>query len=342
MSALPVLSPDLTDRAAPGLLRADVWRADALAAPRAQTLSSGDAALDAQLPGGGWPVGALTELLQAPGAHNEWRLLLPALARSGTGPVVLVAPPHLPFAPALQAQGLQAQRLLWLGAADSPDTAALWLSEQALRCAAVYAVLAWLPQVRPEQLRRLQWAAAEHHKLLFVLRPEVAQAQASPAVLRLLLDVADSAALSVQILKRRGPPLAEPLHLAARAPALLRVLASAKPTTATTTTTTTTATATATAEGESPVATSAHIAREGLHKPPSVIARPQAVAIYGFMDCRVAVAPRSDGKFVIASAAKQSSSLVESRTDGSPRRCAPRDDGYIQSLPSLQTRRAAT
>ena len=229
MSALPVPSQSLPERAAPGLLRADVWRADALATPRAQTLSSGDAALDVQLPGGGWPVGALTELLQAPGIHNEWRLLLPALARSGSGPVVLVAPPHLPFAPALQAQGLQAQRLLWLGAADSPDTAALWLSEQALRCAAVDAVLAWLPQVRPEQLRRLQWAAAEHHKLLFVLRPSAAQAQASPAVLRLLLDSDDGDALSVHILKRRGPPLAAPLHLAARPTALLRVLASVKP-----------------------------------------------------------------------------------------------------------------
>jgi protein ImuA len=129
----------------------------------------------------------------------------------------------------LQAQGLQAQRLLWLGAPDGQDTAALWLSEQALRCAAVDAVLAWLPQVRPEQLRRLQWAAAEHHKLLFVLRPSAAQVQASPAVLRLLLDLADGAALSVHILKRRGPPLTGPLHLAARPAALLRVLASAKP-----------------------------------------------------------------------------------------------------------------
>lgn len=229
MSALSVPSQSLPERATPGLLRADVWRADALAAPRAQTLPSGDAALDAQLPGGGWPVGALTELLQAPGIHNEWRLLLPALARSGSGPVVLVAPPHLPFAPALQAQGLQAQRLLWLGAADGQDTAALWLSEQALRCAAVDAVLAWLPQVRPEQLRRLQWAAAEHHKLLFVLRPTAAQAQASPAVLRLLLDFDDGGALSVHILKRRGPPLADPLHLAARPAALLRLLASVKP-----------------------------------------------------------------------------------------------------------------
>jgi protein ImuA len=77
----------------------------------------------------------------------------------------------------------------------------------------VDAVLAWLPQVRPEQLRRLQWAAAEHHKLLFVLRPSAAQAQASPAVLRLLLCLDDSAALSVQILKRRGPVLAQPLLL---------------------------------------------------------------------------------------------------------------------------------
>ena len=58
MSALPVPSQSLSERAAPGVLRADVWRADALAAARAQTLSSGDAALDAQLPGGGWTVGA--------------------------------------------------------------------------------------------------------------------------------------------------------------------------------------------------------------------------------------------------------------------------------------------
>ena len=229
MSALPAPSHSLPERSAQGLLRADVWRGDALAAPRAQTLPSGDAALDAQLPGGGWPVGALTELLQSPGVHNEWRLLLPALAHSGSGPVVLVAPPYLPFAPALEAQGLQAQRLLWLDAVAGQDAAALWLSEQALRCAAVDAVLAWLPQVRSEQLRRLQWAAAEHHKLLFVLRPNAAQAQASPAVLRLLLGLDDGAALSVHILKRRGPPLAEPLRLTARPAALLRVLASANP-----------------------------------------------------------------------------------------------------------------
>jgi len=96
-------------------LRADVWRAASLAAAPAQTVPTGDALLDAQLPGGGWPRGALTELLQDPGVHNEWRLLLPALAHCGSGPVALVAAPHRPFAPALQAQGLAAQRLVGVG-----------------------------------------------------------------------------------------------------------------------------------------------------------------------------------------------------------------------------------
>jgi protein ImuA len=134
-----------------------------LAAPQADTVSSGDAALDAQLPGGGWPVGALTELVQAPGVHLEGRLLLPALLRCGQGPVVLVGAPALgaaallPFAPALAGLGLPWQRLLWLRAAQ----AQLWVAEQALRCAPVDAVLLWLAQARPQELRRLQLAAAQ-------------------------------------------------------------------------------------------------------------------------------------------------------------------------------------
>ncbi|MEY3124626.1 MAG: translesion synthesis-associated protein ImuA, partial [Pseudomonadota bacterium] len=164
-------------------LHADVWHANAMAASPAHVLPTGDALLNAQLPGGGWPVGALTEILQNPGVHSEWRLLLPALARCGHGPVVLVGAPHLPFTPALAAQGLALHRLLWIAAQAAPQR--LWATEQALRCAEVDAVLAWLPQARTDQLRRLQMAAAEHAKLLFVLRPAQAQHEASPAVLRL-------------------------------------------------------------------------------------------------------------------------------------------------------------
>jgi protein ImuA len=194
-------------------------------------LPTGDALLDAQLPGGGWQVGALNEILQTEGLHSEWRLLLPALARSGRGPVVLVGAPHVPFVPALAAQGLPSQRLLWIAVQTVAQR--LWACEQALRCAEVEAVLLWLPAsrkdaVRSDQLRRLQMAASEHHKLLFLMRPASAQNDASPAVLRLHLALEASQAtpdaektylpdvLQVQVLKRRGPPLARPVQLRAR------------------------------------------------------------------------------------------------------------------------------
>jgi protein ImuA len=218
-------------------LHADVWRAHVLALAPQRTVATGEALLDLHLPGGGWPVGALTELLQSPGVHNEWRLLAPALARCGTGPVVLVAPPHLPFVPALAAQGLAARRLLWFklppggapagkgGGNPSASATPLWATEQALRCAPVDAVLAWLPQARTEQLRRLHLAAAEHHKLLFVMRSDQARQDASPAVLRLQLSSDADGGLCLELLKRRGPPLEHSLHLAARTPALRQLLA---------------------------------------------------------------------------------------------------------------------
>jgi len=188
-------------------------------------VATGDALLDAQLPGGGWPLGALSEILQPRGVHSEWRLLLPALARHGRAAVVLVGAPQVPFAPALRGQGLQVQRLLWVAAQASAQR--LWASEQALRCADVDAVLAWLPQARPEALRRLQMAAAEFDKLLFVLRPQEAQNESSPAVLRLWVGPADDAtdALQVRALKRRGPSLSQPLRLLGRPAGMARLLA---------------------------------------------------------------------------------------------------------------------
>ena len=214
-----------------------VWRADELARPVGAVVASGHAALDAQLPAGGWPVGALVEVLQAQSHQNEWRLLLPALVRC-SGAVLLVGALHQPFGPGLAAQGLDPQRLLCIIAQTAAQR--LWASEQALRCADVAAVLAWFPQVgsgqvRPEQLRRLQMAASTHAKLLFVMRPESAREESSPAALRLLVssasgasdraDLANHDALLLHILKRRGPPLAQPLLLPARPARLAALLA---------------------------------------------------------------------------------------------------------------------
>ncbi|MBK9575339.1 MAG: translesion DNA synthesis-associated protein ImuA [Rhodoferax sp.] len=199
---------------------ATVWRADELAHPPGLVLATGHALLDSQLPGGGWPVGAMVEILQAQSGQNEWRLLLPALKLRPAGPVVLVGAPHVPFGPGLAAQGLDLQSLLWITSAE--PAARMWACEQALRCAPVAAVLAWLPQARADQLRRLQMAAAQHSKLLFVMRSAQAQGEASPAVLRLLLAAPAAGAgepadaLCVHILKRRGPPLDQPVCLPAR------------------------------------------------------------------------------------------------------------------------------
>ncbi len=208
-----------------------VWRGQEMARVAAgAVLPTGFAALDAQLPGGGWPAAGLVELLQGSGGAGQglhgWALLAPALgALAGLqeSPIVLVGgPAHCtPFAPALAAHGVAPQRLLWVRA-GTPE-ALLWACEQALRCADVCAVLAWLPgtqaQVPAQALRRLHVGAVARGKPLWALRPEAAQRSASAAPLRLLLSGAPAAGaadtLRVQVLKRRGPPLQEPLELPA-------------------------------------------------------------------------------------------------------------------------------
>lgn len=197
-------------------------------------MATGHARLDAELPGGGWPLGAMTELLQPMADGAVWSLLLPALAahwQASGETVVLVRPPHEPFIPALSAAGLPAQAVLWVRAETA--TAALWAAEQALRCADVGSVVTWLPGARTADLRRLQGAAARRAgSLLFVLRPEGAAASASPARLRAAVRVArarEGAAsrLQINILKRRGPPLAAPLFLDAQGGQMQALLAAA-------------------------------------------------------------------------------------------------------------------
>jgi protein ImuA len=206
------VSPSSRPRLVDPLTLPYVWRVEDLAA-EAAVLPTGHPALDAQLPGGGWPVGSMVEVLQQRTGQHVWQLLLPGLAQAATrvGPVVLIAAPYEPFGPSLRAQGLAPERLLCVRAEKA--AARLWATEQALRCAEVAAVLAWLPQARSAELRRLHMAAQQQGRLLFVFRGLEARHEASPARLRLALEGADS--LEVRILKRRGPPLETALSLPA-------------------------------------------------------------------------------------------------------------------------------
>jgi protein ImuA len=212
-----------------------VWRAPELARAGERVAATGHAPLDAQLPGGGWPCGSLVEILQSRVGRHVWQLLLPALAEAtskGGGPIVLVDPPHLPFGPALKAQGLSPEDLLRVN--TKAAQAALWASEQALRCADVVALMAWLPRCRGTDLRRLHLAAAQQGKLLFVFRGLDARAESSPA--RVRIEIEESEQLRVRILKRRGPPLASAIELPSHPMRLQRLLDSRRRTTVTTST----------------------------------------------------------------------------------------------------------
>ena len=213
-------------RLASVLVSHNIWHADQMGVATGESdavCATGFIALNNHLPGGGWPLGAMVEILQTQAGQHDWQLLLPSLrVLSAAKPVLLVGAANRilqPFGPGLAARGLNAQRLLWV---DSPDPAAqLWSAEQGLRCPGVAAVLAWLPQdrcVSMPALRRLHLAAQTHGHALFVFRPSALAQEASPAPLRLMLEPqaigsAADAPIHLRILKRRGPPLTQTLEL---------------------------------------------------------------------------------------------------------------------------------
>jgi protein ImuA len=197
--------------AAPEALHPSLWRASQLARSSGLCVDTGFAALSAQLPGGGWPLGSLTELLlQQPGI-GELRLLRPALAGLGTRSIVLLQPPHPPQALALAALGVDPAQLIWIrSGAHSGD--ALWAAEQVLRSGCCGALLLWQQHARGETLRRLHLAAQSADTLFCMLRPLAAARDASPAPLRLSLRPV-AGGVEIGFVKRRGPQRDAPLFL---------------------------------------------------------------------------------------------------------------------------------
>jgi hypothetical protein len=195
-----------------------LWtRRDFAAAP---TVPTGHGALDAQLPGGGWPLGAITELMPARPGIGELSLAMPALARlAGEGRrIAVVQPPYRACAPAWSHARIPLPQMLLVEAPRAGD--ALWAAEQVLRSAAFGAALLWASAAHEWELRRLQLACEQGATLLFLFRPPAAAQQPSPAALRLRLDWREGAGLAIDILKSRGgSPRALSLHLPGRAPA---------------------------------------------------------------------------------------------------------------------------
>jgi hypothetical protein len=197
-----------------------IWRGSDLAQVPTPSLQTGFSELDAELPGSGWPVGAITEVLPKHEGIGELRLFGPALAGlSAKGKTLIwVAPPYRPYAPALEAAGINLSQLLIVRTHSSKDT--LWVLEQALRSNACGAVLGWLPHSTFRELKRLQFAAEGSETLAIIFRSKDT-VEPTPSALKIWLETAQGG-LAIHILKRRGSALTRPILLSAFATGLLK------------------------------------------------------------------------------------------------------------------------
>jgi len=175
-----------------------------------RTLPTGHARLDARLPGSGWPLGAVTELICAKPGLGEFSLLLPALTRmSEQGQwIIMIDPPWIPYPASLHGHGLLLEQLLLVRTQQEKES--LWACEQALNGGRCGAVLAWPERISFTRLRRLQLAAENSAKVAFLFRPENALDAASPAALRLQLEAGDQHGTRINVFKCRGNRPLEP------------------------------------------------------------------------------------------------------------------------------------
>lgn len=164
------------------------------------TQPTGHAALDAALPGGGWPESALSEILFEYTGIGELHLLWPTLARlTAAGErIVLIAPPYVPYPHAWMSAGIDLRQLTIISASPSE---ALWSAEQCLRSGSCGAVVCWPQRPDDRALRRLQVAAETGQTLAFAYRPLREAANPSPAALRLTIE---SKPGQLRVLKCRG------------------------------------------------------------------------------------------------------------------------------------------
>jgi protein ImuA len=183
--------------------RSDTWRGrDGCDSGRHSGLATGYHQLDATLYGKGWPLGQTIELLSDSNGLGAMGLFLPAMeALSEKGRwQVFIAPPFIPYAPLLDARGIDTQQVLLVHPQNRQDL--LWSIEQALRSTTCSAVFAWMGagEYRYSELRKLQLAAADSDTLSVLFRPRQAACNHAPASLRLEM----SAYRQVHILKQRG------------------------------------------------------------------------------------------------------------------------------------------
>ena len=202
----------------------NLWRGNDFAQVVTPSVPTGYAELDVHLPGAGWPTGVITEIhVERPGI-GELQLVMPAAARLTQAErwQVMIAPPYLPYAPALAAPGVKLSRLMLIR--PKTLTEQLWACEQALQSESCGSVMLWLDQsserIPEHALRRLQHAAERRDVLAMLFRASRASS-CTQAALRLHVSRQDGST-AVRILKRRGGGIPAPVVLDLHSTLLLR------------------------------------------------------------------------------------------------------------------------
>lgn len=171
--------------------------------------STGFAELDQLLPGGGWPVSGLIEVVSRHKAIGELQMLMPLLrlrSQQKNQSLLWITPPYALHGPALAQSGVNI-RNSFVVPAQTRCNNALWSIEKALQSTECSMVLAWQNWLSARVIRRLQLAASEGNTLgvLFHHRPT----PHSPASVQLEIAAAPFSAeghrqLAIRLLKARG------------------------------------------------------------------------------------------------------------------------------------------
>ena len=160
----------------------------------AAVLPLGIGEIDAHLPWGGLPAGALHEIVAADAAMaSAFSAYLASL--SGNGPVLWCEGARILDAgalhpPGLRRFGLEPERLVYARTGNDAET--LWAMEDGLRCGTLAAVVGTLDAVSLTESRRLQRAAVASGVTALTLRPFGAGTAPNAATTRWRVGAAES------------------------------------------------------------------------------------------------------------------------------------------------------
>jgi len=159
--------------------------------------------LNQLLPGGGWPLGSIIEVLSGQNGCGAFSFALaaarPAMENKAAWAVVDTESSFYP--PAVAALGLDLEKLIVI---RTPVQHAPWAFNQLLRCSEIGAAFLNAPKIENMACRRLQLAAERGGSLGFLLRPLSAIKKPCWASVRLMVERLHQDRLQVTLLRVRG------------------------------------------------------------------------------------------------------------------------------------------